>query len=60
KDCLPKYDANGNLLQKTYFRSAAVTYTYDELNRLKQKNYDDGTPTETFGYDGKMADAPDG
>ncbi len=59
------YDANGNLVTKTApipnkipadtSGSLTVTtaYSYDALNRLTQKNYNDGsTPTVKYGYDG--------
>ncbi|MBS1800479.1 MAG: hypothetical protein JSS95_11715 [Acidobacteria bacterium] len=56
KNCNPDYDANGNVLHKTDGRGVLTSYSYDALNRLTQKSYSDGTPTATFGYDGKMAD----
>jgi RHS repeat-associated protein len=53
------YDPNGNLLTKTapapnQTGSATVTTTfqYDQLNRLTQKSYSDGTtPTASYAYD---------
>jgi RHS repeat-associated protein len=53
------YDLNGNLTTKTDNRIItgtthnAISYTYDALNRVTQKVYNDGvTPTEGYGYDG--------
>jgi len=46
------YDANGNLISKTDTRGVVTTYTYDALNRLTQKSYNDGlTATVQYGYD---------
>ncbi|MET0754010.1 MAG: RHS repeat-associated core domain-containing protein [Pyrinomonadaceae bacterium] len=46
-----QYDANGNLTQKTDARTVQTNYTYDELNRVKQRNYTDGTATVNYTYD---------
>ena len=48
-----QYDNNGNLTQKTDSRIPAVTttYAYDALNRATTRNYSDGTPAVTYGYD---------
>jgi RHS repeat-associated protein len=54
------YDANGNLATKTSPKpnqtgtaSVAATYSYDALNRLTQKSFNDGaTATVKYGYDG--------
>ncbi len=32
--------------------TVVTTYNYDQLNRLTQKSYNDGTATTMFGYDG--------
>jgi RHS repeat-associated protein len=52
------YDPNGNLTQKTSPKpnqtgtlTLNTTYTYDALNRLGCKTYDDGTPHVCFNYD---------
>jgi len=53
------YDANGNVQTKTApapnqtsTATVTTTYQYDQLNRLTQKSYSDGTtPTVTFIYD---------
>ncbi len=48
-----QYDNNGNLTQKTDARVPPVTtsYIYDALNRVTNRNYSDGTPAVTYGYD---------
>jgi RHS repeat-associated protein len=54
------YDANGNLASKTSLlpnqtgtTPVAASYTYDVLNRLTQKSFNDSyTPTVKYGYDG--------
>jgi RHS repeat-associated protein len=54
------YDANGNVSTKTAPKpnqtgtaTVVTSYTYDVLNRLLQKSYNDGsTPTVKHGYDG--------
>jgi RHS repeat-associated protein len=55
------YDGNGNLLTKSFkvasaqgggYTSALVTQVYDNLNRLIQKSYSDGTPNVSMCYDG--------
>jgi YD repeat-containing protein len=45
------YDGVGNVIQKIDARGVAAGYTYDALDRLKQKSYSDGTPTVTYSYD---------
>src|SRR5262249_27218942 len=45
------YDANGNLLTKTDNRLITTTYTYDALNRIKDRSYSDSTPEVTYAYD---------
>ena len=51
--CINGYDANGNLVYKTDARGIVTNYTYDALNRLKQKVFSDGTRQQLFAYDGK-------
>jgi RHS repeat-associated protein len=53
-----EYDANGNLTTRTDPRLLPNTSThvsmvmdYDQLNRLKSRTYNDGTPTATYNYD---------
>lgn len=54
------YDNDGNVVTKTApapnqtgIATVITTYTYETLNRLVQKNYNDGkTPTVEFAYDG--------
>jgi RHS repeat-associated protein len=54
------YDANGNLASKTSPKpnqtgaaTVVASYTYDALNRLTQKSFNNGsTPTVRYGYDG--------
>ena len=48
------YDGNGNVITKNTSGSPSllVRYTYDPLNRLKSRDYSDGTPPATFCYDG--------
>jgi RHS repeat-associated protein len=61
------YDNDGNVLTKTApspnqpstgTKTVTTTYTYDALNRLTGKSYNDGytsnpsTPSVTYGYDG--------
>jgi len=56
------YDANGNVITKTDARGIVTCYGnwsgsscggsgYDNLNRVTQKSYSDGTPTSNFQYD---------
>ena len=46
------YDNNGNLTSKTDARSIATTFAYDNLNRVKTRNYSDGlTPAVSYFYD---------
>lgn len=48
------YDATGNLISKTDNRNVKISYSYDALDRLTWKHYNDGvTETVGFGYDGK-------
>jgi YD repeat-containing protein len=44
------YDANGNLTFKTDARNITTTLGYDQFNRLRTKNYTDGTPAVTYNY----------
>ena len=48
------YDRNGNVVNKVSSGSPTllVHYTYDSLNRIKTRDYSDGTPPATFCYDG--------
>ena len=53
-----QYDVTGNLTTKTDPRLLPNTSThvsivldYDQLNRLKTRTYNDGTPTVTYSYD---------
>lgn len=50
------YDANGNVTSKQSPGPPAllVSFTYDSLNRLKTREYSDGTPAVTLCYDGKI------
>jgi RHS repeat-associated protein len=53
-----QYDGNGNLTGKTDARSVAASMTYDQLNRIRTKSYNDGvTPAVTYCYDGTVAGA---
>ena len=45
------YDNNGNLTSKTDARSITTTYAYDNLNRVKTRNYTDSTPAVSYFYD---------
>jgi YD repeat-containing protein len=53
------YDAGSNLKEKTDTRRNSqgdlvkVSYTYDNLNRVRTRSYNDGTPTVTYDYDGQ-------
>jgi RHS repeat-associated protein len=56
------YDENGNLRHRTDARLLAdnsdhvrITYDYDELNRVKTRIYNDGTPNVTYSYDPGIA-----
>jgi RHS repeat-associated protein len=53
------YDANGNLAQKTDARGIAITYSYDQLNRLLAKGYSSQDPSACFQYDSVLTGAPD-
>jgi RHS repeat-associated protein len=53
------YDNDGNVLTKvapkpnqTGTLTVTTTFTYDNLHRLKQKSYNDGTATVSYVYDG--------
>ena len=53
-----EYDPNGNLKRKLSARLLSdnitritTTYVYDELNRVKTRSYNDGTPNVTYLYD---------
>jgi YD repeat-containing protein len=45
------YDGVGNLESQTDSNGAITTLQYDELNRLTNKTYSDGTPSVTYVYD---------
>ena len=45
------YDSDGNVITKTDARGITTTMAYDQLHRVTQKSYSDGTPTFTFSYD---------
>jgi YD repeat-containing protein len=49
----PIYDANGNLTQKIDARGVKTNYTYDVLNRVTTRSYqnDSGTPAVAYFYD---------
>jgi RHS repeat-associated protein len=54
-----EYDLNGNLKKRTDERQISatsqikvtMTCTYDDLNRIKSKSYNDGTPNVAYFYD---------
>ncbi len=48
------YDDNGNLSTKADARSVVSTLTYDSLNRLSTKTYNDGTTMRVYCYDGSI------
>ncbi len=49
-----EYDDNGNIFRKRPMRGGvSVTGTYDNLNRLKKRDYSDSTPDVDFYYDGR-------
>jgi len=49
--CINGYDANGNLIAKTDARGIVTTYTYDALNHLTGKSYNDAkTPSSCYQY----------
>ena len=48
-----EYDDNGNITKTTDAEGVYVEGTYDNLNRLKVRNYSDSTPDVSFYYDGK-------
>ncbi len=49
------YDANGNLNSHTNANGISTSSVYDKLNRLIQKTYSDGTPAESYCYDGSTS-----
>jgi RHS repeat-associated protein len=50
--CQNGYDAVGNLVVKTGAGGIPTSYSYDALNRLTQKSYEDGGASTVFyGYD---------
>ena len=50
------YDANGNILTKVYPGSKTVTYTYDNLNRMKTvKDWNNNTITYTYLKDNRLS-----
>lgn len=48
-----EYDDNGNVTKTTDARNVSVTGIYDNLNRLKTRDYSDATPDVSFYYDGR-------
>lgn len=55
-----QYDNNGNLMQKVDARSIVTNYTYDELNRVTSRTYqnDNGvTPAVSYKYDSQSLPA---
>ncbi|HMS08949.1 MAG TPA: hypothetical protein PKE66_05665, partial [Pyrinomonadaceae bacterium] len=48
-----EYDDNGNITESTDARGVSITGTYDNLNRIKTRNYSDSTPDVSFYYDGR-------
>ncbi|MGB7068400.1 MAG: hypothetical protein WBD22_02810, partial [Pyrinomonadaceae bacterium] len=48
-----EYDDNGNIAKTTDARGLYAAGTYDNLNRLKMRDYSDATPDVSFYYDGK-------
>lgn len=54
------YDDNGNLKEKsderrnTLQEAVTTTYTYDKLNRVKTRSYNDGTPSVSYFYDNEQ------
>lgn len=45
------YDNNSNPITRVDARNITTSYAYDALNRLKTRNYNDGTPSASFFYD---------
>jgi RHS repeat-associated protein len=45
------YYADGSVWHRTDARGVTTTYQYDNLSRVKQVNYSDGTPYTLFTYD---------
>lgn len=54
-----EYDDNSNITKTTDARGVFVAGTYDNLNRLKVRDYSDTTPGVSFYYDGKYLNAAD-
>lgn len=50
------FDDNGNILTTTDARNISITGTYDQLDRLKTRDYSDSTPDVSIYYDGKYLD----
>ena len=48
-----EYDNNGNITKTTDARGVSVEATYDNFNRIINRNYSDSTPDVGFFYDGK-------
>lgn len=48
-----EYDDNGNITKTTDARGVYVQGVYDNLNRLKTRDYSDTTPDVAFYYDGR-------
>ncbi|MFN0139119.1 MAG: RHS repeat domain-containing protein [Pyrinomonadaceae bacterium] len=47
------YDDNSNIISTTDAKNTSVTAVYDNLNRIKTRDYSDTTPDVSFYYDGK-------
>lgn len=55
-----EFDDNGNITKTTDARGIYIQGTYDNLNRLKVRDYSDpNTPDVSFYYDGKYLDIND-
>jgi hypothetical protein len=47
-----EYDDNGNITKTWDAKNEYIEGTYDNLNRIKTRNYSDSTPDVSFYYDG--------
>ncbi len=54
-----EHDDNGNITKTTDAKGIYVEGTYDNLNRIKLRNYSDTTPDVSFYYDGKYLNGSD-